>query len=167
MKRLLARALAAIIVAVFLASIAIIPMDTASASKATIAGPIQGLTHLKQGNYPLLSNDEPSGYDASPFLDERGARGRGCVSSSTLSMDSGCLDDFLGGFYYQDFISVLNGTHCNIWVGLNDTVWTGGYTMMEDERTRICRRRVLLCGAMELYISFVCWVVTRMGTVTT
>ena len=39
-------------------------------------------------------------------------------------------DDYLGGFYYQDFECVLQGVTCNIWVGLNDTVWTG-YT---DER---------------------------------
>lgn len=39
-------------------------------------------------------------------------------------------DDYYGGFYYQDFECVLEGVSCNIWVGLNDTVWNG-YT---DER---------------------------------
>ena len=34
-------------------------------------------------------------------------------------------DDYLGGFYYQDFECVLQGVSCNIWVGLNDTVWSG------------------------------------------
>jgi hypothetical protein len=125
MKKLF-KVLAVFIVAAFLASL--VPMNTVSASKAAIAGQIQGLTHLKPGTSPLLSNDEPPGYDASPFLE--GAVAVGAVGNPhphspwTVVV----LDDYLGGFYYQDFTSVLNGTHCNIWVGLNDTVWTGGYT---------------------------------------
>ena len=122
MKKLLAT----IIVAMFLVSI--IPMTTVSASKPAIAGPIIGLTHLKQGNYPLLSGDEPSGYDASPFLENAVPVGAVAYPHPHSPWTVAVLDDYLGGFYYQDFISVLNGTHCNIWVGLNDTVWTGGYT---------------------------------------
>lgn len=34
-------------------------------------------------------------------------------------------DDYYGGFYPQDFECVLQGVHCNIWIGLNDTDWNG------------------------------------------
>jgi hypothetical protein len=122
MKKLLA----VIIVAVFLA--ALVPMNTISASSTTIAGPIQGLTHLKPGNYPLLSNDEVSGYDASPFLEGAVPVGAVAYPHPHSPWTVVCLDDYLGGFYYQDFEQVLSGAHCNIWIGLNDTVWTGGYT---------------------------------------
>jgi hypothetical protein len=122
MKKLLAT----IVVALFLASL--IPINTISASATTIAGPIQGLTHLKQGNYPLLSDDEVSGYDASPFLEGAVPVGAVAYPNPHSPWTVVVLDDYFGGFYYQDFVSVLNGTHCNIWVGLNDTVWTGGYT---------------------------------------
>jgi len=37
-------------------------------------------------------------------------------------------DDYLGGFYNQSFECVLQSAYCNIWIGLNDTVWTGGFT---------------------------------------
>jgi len=35
------------------------------------------------------------------------------------------IDDYYGGWYYQDFECVLKGTYGNIWIGLNDTVWPG------------------------------------------
>lgn len=35
------------------------------------------------------------------------------------------FDDYYGGFYGQDFICVLTGVECNIWIGLNDTDWSG------------------------------------------
>jgi hypothetical protein len=34
-------------------------------------------------------------------------------------------DDYLGGRYPQDFECVLQGVHCNIWVGINDTDFSG------------------------------------------
>jgi len=126
MKKLLAT----IIVAVFLASL--VPMNTVSASKATIAGPIQGLTHLKRGNYPLLSSEDAPGYDASPFLEDAVPVGAVAYPNPHSPWTVVCLDDYLGGFYYQDFEQVLTGAHCNIWVGLNDTVWPGN--TQADER---------------------------------
>jgi hypothetical protein len=121
MKRLLA----AVIVAVFLVSI--IPMTTVSASKEPIAGTIQGLTHLKPGNYPLLSDDEVSSYDASPFLEDAVPVGAVAYPHPHSPWTVVVLDDYYGGFYYQDFTEVLSGAHCNIWVGLSPDVWTGGY----------------------------------------
>jgi hypothetical protein len=37
------------------------------------------------------------------------------------------IDDFYGGFYYQDFECVFQGTYGNIWIGLSPDVWSGGY----------------------------------------
>jgi len=37
------------------------------------------------------------------------------------------IDDFLGGWYLLDFECVLQGEHCNIWIGLSTDVWPGGY----------------------------------------
>jgi hypothetical protein len=128
MKKLLG----VIIVAAFLASM--MPMNTISASTATIAGPIQGLKHLKPGNYPLLSNDEVSGYDASPFLEGAVPVGAVAYPNPHSPWIVICLDDYLGGFYYQDFTEVLSGAHCNIWVGLNYTNW-GGYGYTDEWRT--------------------------------
>ncbi|MFX0007348.1 MAG: hypothetical protein ACFFA7_04765 [Promethearchaeota archaeon] len=36
-------------------------------------------------------------------------------------------DDYYGGFYYQDFECVLQGVHCNVWIGLNPDIWDGGF----------------------------------------
>jgi hypothetical protein len=42
-------------------------------------------------------------------------------------------DDYLGGFYTQSFECILKGEHANIWIGLNDSVWTGGFTDEYDD----------------------------------
>ena len=42
-------------------------------------------------------------------------------------------DDYYGITYYQDFECVLEGVHANIWIGLNDDVWDGGYTDSYDD----------------------------------
>jgi hypothetical protein len=38
---------------------------------------------------------------------------------------------YTGGFYYLDFECIVQGTTCNVWVGLSPRIWTGGY---KDER---------------------------------
>lgn len=42
-------------------------------------------------------------------------------------------DDYYEITYYQDFECVLQGVHGNIWIGLNDTIWDGGYTDEHDD----------------------------------
>ncbi|MHA2282301.1 MAG: hypothetical protein ACXAC5_15770 [Promethearchaeota archaeon] len=42
-------------------------------------------------------------------------------------------DDYWGGFYLQTFECVLQGEYANIWIGLNDSVWTGGFTDEHDD----------------------------------
>lgn len=44
------------------------------------------------------------------------------------------IDDYYGGFYYQDFECILEGDHANIWIGLNPDVWTDGYQDYYDPK---------------------------------
>lgn len=37
------------------------------------------------------------------------------------------IDDYTGEVYDQDFELVLEGVHCNIWIGLSPDVWEGGF----------------------------------------
>ena len=116
--------IAAIIVAVFLA--ALVPMNiTSTSASTTIEGPIKGLKHLKAGNYSFLSGDDIPGYDASSFLEAAVPLGAQAYPHPHSPWTVIALDDYYGGFYYQNFSLVLSGTHCNIWVGLNDTNWSG------------------------------------------
>ncbi|MCK4480049.1 MAG: immune inhibitor A [Candidatus Lokiarchaeota archaeon] len=47
--------------------------------------------------------------------------------STTDSWFVNCSDDFYGGIYEQEFDCVLEGVHCNIWIGLNPDVWPDGF----------------------------------------
>jgi hypothetical protein len=74
---------------------------------------------------PSLEDVDPAPIDGTPNLEG--------VVCSWAQPDTGntwtviVSDEYYGGFYYQDFECVLSGAHCNIWIGLNDTVWAGGY----------------------------------------
>jgi hypothetical protein len=117
MKKLLA----IVIVAVFLASL--VPMNFKASASTTIEGPIAGISHPKISR--PSDPEEIPGLDASSFLEAAVAEGivPELTPHSPWTVD--VSDDYYGGFYPLDFVSVLNGTHCNIWIGLTTDSWNG------------------------------------------
>jgi hypothetical protein len=98
-----------LLIAVFLASLIAIPNAVSSTTPSR----------------PTLGYDEPE-----PIYDIPGLEGKIVEDAQP---DTGnpwtviAFDDYYGGFYYQDFECVLNGTQCNIWIGLSPDIWAGGY----------------------------------------
>ena len=72
----------------------------------------------------FVGGNEPEPIDGTPNLE-------GIMMVEGAQPDTGntwyvwVSDDYLGGFYNQSFECALEGVHCNIWVGLNDTDWSG------------------------------------------
>jgi len=118
MKKLLA----IMIVAVFLVSL--VPMNITSASTT---GKIKGIKHPPAGSFPIGLGDDIPGIDGSSFMEAATADEIVPMLTPQSPWTVAVSDDYLGGFYPLDFQSVLNGTHCNIWIGLDTTVWTDGY----------------------------------------
>jgi hypothetical protein len=77
------------------------------------------------------SKRDLQGIDGTPFLE--GVTMEGAIPDTGNTWTVPVSDDYYGGFYYQDFECVLQGTYANIWVGLNDTIWEGGYTDSYDD----------------------------------
>ena len=122
--------IAAIIVALFLASL--VPMNTISAS-TPITHPVIGMTHPKLEAPADL--DEIPGLDGSAFLENAYVEGLVPELTPESPWTVAVIDDYLGGTYDLDFTNVLNGTHCNIWIGLSpDEWWNTSHTeMYQDE----------------------------------
>lgn len=110
--------IAAIIVALFLASL--IPMNTISAF-TPITNPIIGMTHPKLE--APADPDNNTGLDGSAFLENAYVEGLVPMLTPQSPWTVAVSDDYYGGTYNLDFTNVLNGTHCNIWVGLSPDVW--------------------------------------------
>jgi hypothetical protein len=118
MKKLLAL----IIVAVFLASL--VPMNNTSASTTNA---IKGIKHPSAGSFAIGLGDDIPGIDGSSFMEVAVADEIVPMLTPHSPWEVAVSDDYNSTFYTLDFQQVLSGVHCNIWVGLNDTVWTGGY----------------------------------------
>jgi hypothetical protein len=73
-----------------------------------------------------LSIKDYNGIDGTPNFEGLTFEGIKVDTGNTWTV--AVLDDYLGGFYYQDFECILSGEHANIWVGVNDTVYSGGYS---------------------------------------
>jgi len=79
----------------------------------------------KSTHSPLVLDDDPMAIDGTPHLETVTIEGVEPDTGNTWTVP--VSDDYYGGMYRQDFVCVLSGVHANIWIGLNDTVWTGGY----------------------------------------
>lgn len=120
MKKLLGM----IIVTIFLASLIPLNITLASPSPTPIYGLIEGISHPTPRDRPALeSSSDLEGIDATSFYQFAVAVGAQPDTGNQWTVS--VIDDFWGGFYYQDFECVLEGVHGNIWIGLNDTVWPG------------------------------------------
>jgi len=113
---------AIMIVAVFLASL--VPMNIASASTT---GPIKGIKHPPAGSFPTGLGDDIPGIDGSSFMEAATADEIVPMLTPHSPWTVAVSDDYNNTFYNLDFQQVLSGVHCNIWIGLDTTVWTGGY----------------------------------------
>jgi hypothetical protein len=110
--------LAAIIVAVFLASL--IHVNTTSASAGII--PLKGMTS------PKITTPSADGeflaFDGSNFLESATpASSFEPVLHPHSPWTVMVSDEYYGTLYPLDFVNVLNATHCNIWMGLDTDVW--------------------------------------------
>jgi len=112
--------IAAIIVALFLA--ALVPMNTISASPTL--NPIKGMTHPNL-ELPTNLDENMTAMDGSAYLEKAYVEGLVPQLTPHSPWTVAVIDDYYGGTYDLDFTNVLNGTHCNIWVGLSPDVWTG------------------------------------------
>jgi len=74
---------------------------------------------------PVGPTGDPVPIDGSPNLENKIIVGAEPDTGNTWTVI--VSDDYTGELYGQDFECVLQGVYCNIWIGLNDTVWTGGY----------------------------------------
>ena len=80
---------------------------------------------------PLRSGSDLQGIDGTPRLE--GIAPDGFKPDTGNSWEVPVSDDYMGGFYIQSFDCVLKGVYANIWIGMNDTVWAGGYTDEHDD----------------------------------
>ncbi|MGA2768037.1 MAG: hypothetical protein ABSF24_06955 [Candidatus Bathyarchaeia archaeon] len=114
MKKLLA----IVIVAVFLASL--IPMNNTTASTQTSI-PIKGMSHPKITK--PSTDGEALAFDGSEFLEHATTESFEPQLTPHSPWTVMVSDEYYGTLYPLDFVNVLNGTHCNIWVGLDPDVW--------------------------------------------
>ena len=96
------------LIAVFLASLIAIPNATSSSTPSRL--------HLEYDDYPRP-------IDGSPRLENVIVEGAQPDTGNPWTVI--VSDDYYGGFYYQDFECVWQGVESNIWIGLNDTDWSG------------------------------------------
>ena len=71
------------------------------------------------------------GIDGTPLLSGKNPDGQGPHGPPSGSEEPWIVtvsDDFTGEMYDQEFNLVLEGEKCNIWIGLNDSVWDGEFT---------------------------------------
>ncbi|MHA2182491.1 MAG: hypothetical protein ACXAAH_13810 [Promethearchaeota archaeon] len=71
------------------------------------------------------SNGEPVGIDGTHRFESMVIENPIIDKGNTWTVQ--VIDDFTGEIYLQDFECVVSGTYGNIWIGLNDTVWDGGF----------------------------------------
>jgi len=117
------------VIAVFLISLfAIVPNTVASVSM-----PPQSAPEAKSSDRPTLKSptNDLEGIDGTPRFDTFIIKGAQPDTGNPWTIP--VSDDYNETTYYQDFECVLQGVYANIWIGMNNTVWDGGYVDEYDD----------------------------------